>query len=537
MSTKAATPLHSREALPFKTSMMAMLGIALVSMLIALDQTVVSTALPSIIKDLDGFKYYTWVANSYLLASVAVVPVFGRLGDLFGRKKFVITSVVIFTLASVLCGLANDMPQLIIARALQGLGGGMMVGNAFACVPDLFPSSHDRIRWQVVIAMAFGTGTALGPTLGGILSEEYSWRWAFLINLPVGVFSLVILSLYLPRTQTAVHSNSGKRRVDYLGGILITALLASSEWLAERATNQGMSPANIALLGAILLCGFVFYKCEQRASHPIVPLSLLRQPDTCKLLVLSVLLGCIMFSLMYFIPLLLQGSFGMTPQQAGIIATPFALCMALGSMLNTRIITRMTKPVGILILGFTLMMLCACAVNFLTRQSSELFMLLVLASGGIGLGFSINNLNVFSQDLVGKNYFGIITALLQSTRMIGGMLGTTLIGTFINVHYAQQIKATLSTSADPMLSFTELTQLADPQILLDSRRQNDFTSLFHGGVNEARGLIELGRMELTHSMHIVFLSVGIIAILGVVISFTLLHLRLNHNVVITEAEQ
>ena len=529
MFSKFSSSESHLEVLSFKSSLLAMLGIALVSMLIALDQTVVSTALPSIIKDLNGFNNYTWVANSYLLASVAVVPVFGRLGDIFGRKKFVILSVIIFTSSSLLCAVSNDMTTLIIARALQGFGGGMMVGNAFACVPDLFPSSHDRIKWQVVISMAFGTGTALGPTLGGFLAEDFSWRWAFLINLPVGVFSLVMLSIFLPKSRKLPSTLNNKAKVDYLGGILITLLLAASQWFTERATNQGLTLTNASLLLVIVILCIIFYRCEKIAAHPIVPIELLKGVDTLKLLILSIFIGYIMFSVMYFMPLLLQGGFGRTPQEAGIIVTPFALCMALGSMLNTRIIIQLSKPVRILVTGFTFLLICSVSISFLTPDSSNFHLLLILAIGGVGLGFSINNLNVFSQDLVGKNHFGIITALLQSTRMIGGMLGTTLTGTFINIHYSGLVQSKLSGSDYSSLALRIRQQFSDPQLLIDTDKQSKLLEMFTPEMISPHSLIQLGRESLINTLNLAFVSVAFIATIGVIITFSLMHLRLYQS--------
>ena len=185
-------------ALPFRTALLAMLGIGLVNMLVALDQTVVSTALPSIVAELHGFEYYAWIASAYLLASVVTVPVFGRLGDYFGRKRFVIAAVVTFTVASALCGLAHDMLFLVFARGLQGVGGGMMVGTAFASIPDMFPDPRSRVRWQVVMAAAYGIGTAAGPSLGGWMSEHWGWRSTFLVNLPVGAAAFYFIWAHLP---------------------------------------------------------------------------------------------------------------------------------------------------------------------------------------------------------------------------------------------------------------------------------------------------------------------------------------------------
>ena len=163
----------------FRESLLAMMGLFFVVMMVALDQTVVGTALPTVVAELRGFDLYAWVATSYLLASVITVPIFGRLGDYFGRKYFVIASIVIFTLASALCGMAGSMLALVLARALQGIGGGMLVGTAFASVPDLFPEPHVRLRWQVLISSAFGIANAIGPSLGGFLTEYAGWRSVF----------------------------------------------------------------------------------------------------------------------------------------------------------------------------------------------------------------------------------------------------------------------------------------------------------------------------------------------------------------------
>ena len=224
-----------------------MLGIGLVNMLVALDQTVVSTALPSIVAELHGFRFYAWIASAYLLASVVTVPVFGRLGDYFGRKRFVIAAVIVFTVASVLCGLATDMRFLAAARALQGVGGGMMVGTAFASIPDLFPDPRTRVRWQVVMAAAYGIGTAAGPSLGGWLSEHFGWRSTFLVNLPVGGLALYFIWAHLPRYQPA---RTPEVRIDWTGVV----------WITLR--DQIISP----LLQGTLWC-VMYLRCRMSSLH------------------------------------------------------------------------------------------------------------------------------------------------------------------------------------------------------------------------------------------------------------------------------
>ncbi|HJV51461.1 MAG TPA: MFS transporter, partial [Noviherbaspirillum sp.] len=192
-----------------------MLGLAFVVMLVALDQTVVGTALPTIVAELKGFNLYAWVATSYLLASVITVPIFGRLGDHFGRKYFVVAAITIFTLASVLCGLANSMLFLVLARGLQGVGGGMLVGTAFASVPDLFPEPHVRLRWQVIISSAFGIANAVGPSLGGFLTEYAGWRSVFYVNLPVGMLGVYFVARHMPLIRH--HKGNGPLKLDWLG--------------------------------------------------------------------------------------------------------------------------------------------------------------------------------------------------------------------------------------------------------------------------------------------------------------------------------
>src|SRR5690554_6463227 len=180
------------DARPFHHTLRAVLGLCVVAMMVAVDQTVVGTALPTVVAELQGFELYAWVATAYLLASVVTVPIFGRLGDFYGRKPFVIASIIVFSLGSVLCGLADTMLQLVLARAIQGVGGGMLLGTAFACIPDLFPDPHVRLRWQILFSAAFGVANGIGPTLGGFLTQYAGWRSVFFVNLPLGLIGLFI---------------------------------------------------------------------------------------------------------------------------------------------------------------------------------------------------------------------------------------------------------------------------------------------------------------------------------------------------------
>jgi EmrB/QacA subfamily drug resistance transporter len=507
--------------LPFRDALLAMLGIGLVNMLVALDQTVVSTALPSIVAELHGFEYYAWIASAYLLASVVTVPVFGRLGDYFGRKRFVLAAVIVFTAASVLCGLATGMRMLAIARALQGVGGGMMVGTAFASIPDLFPDPRARVRWQVVMAAAYGIGTAAGPSLGGWLSQHFGWRSTFLVNLPVGALALYFIWTHLPNYRRA---RAGDVRIDWTGALLVALVLGGFQTLIEAVSNAGLTPGNLALGAAVALLAAALFVCERRATHPIVPLDLFRDPQLVTLFALSTLSGFVMFSLIFFAPLLLQGGFGLTPQQAGLLATPIAACIALGSVINTRIVIRLPKPTVILSVGFGLLVAASAALAFATPATPHPWLEIAMSAVGIGLGFILNNLNVFGQEIAGRERFGITTALLQSTRMVGGMLGTSILATIVNHRYAAGVGDALRVLG-PEVSARWLPQLADPRVLVDETLRDTLLGQLHAAGLDGAALLDTTRRVLVQSIHIGIAMTGCAALAAAWLVRRIAHIR------------
>ena len=496
-----------------------MLGIGLVNMLVALDQTVVSTALPSIVAELQGFEYYAWIASAYLLASVVTVPVFGRLGDYFGRKRFVIAAVITFTVASVLCGVANDMLFLVIARGLQGIGGGMMIGTAFASIPDLFPDPRARVRWQVVMAASYGIGTAAGPSLGGWMSEHWGWRSTFLINLPVGAAAFYFIWAHLPNFH---RPREGAVKIDWMGAALVALVLAGLQVFIEAVPKNGLTTGNVALGLGVAIAAAALLMCERRATHPIIPLDLFRDPQLVTLFTLSVLSGFVMFSLIFFAPLLLQGGFGLSPQEAGLLATPIAMFIAIGSFINTRIVIHLPKPTLILSIGFTLLLAACIGLSFAAATTPYIWIEIPMAGIGIGLGFVLNNLNVFGQEIAGRERFGITTALLQSTRMVGGMLGTSVVATIVQHHYRDVITRTIRILGEPQAS-TWLPRFDDPRILIDGAlRAKLLTDLKPSGL-DGPALVESARGVLVQSIHIGVLLTAVAAL-----SAALIVRRISH---------
>ena len=465
-------------------------------MLVALDQTVVSTALPTIVAELKGFDLYAWVATSYLLASVITVPIFGRLGDHFGRKYFVMASIVVFTLASVLCGMADSMLFLVLARGLQGIGGGMLVGTAFASVPDLFPEPHVRLRWQVLITSSFGVANAIGPSLGGFMTEYISWRSVFYVNLPIGLLGLYFIARHMPLIRNS--KQGGPMKLDWPGALLIAASLGSLQLFVELLPKHGFSTGMIVLLACSLIAFAALYVCEKRAANPILPLEMFGNPALASLFVLAVLMGFIMFSLLFYMPLLLQGGFGLSPNAAGMLVTPLVVGIPLGSLCNSRILPRIPNPAYILYAGFGLLGLASIGLITLTQATPHGLMVLYMVCSGIGLGFVLPNLTIFSQEIAGRQRLGIATALIQSLRMVGGMLGAALVGTLVNHFYVIRVRAALESAQAGQWS----QALADPQILINKEAQSQLLTKLNEVGQNGLALIGAARDALVSSVHV-----------------------------------
>jgi len=509
MAVHTAAHHSSGQVLPFRESLLAMLGISFVTMLVALDQTVVGTALPTIVAELKGFELYAWVATSYLLTSVITVPIFGRLGDYYGRKPFVIASIVVFTGASVLCGVADNMLFLVLARGLQGIGGGMLVGTAFACIPDLFPDSVVRLRWQVLMSSAFGIANAVGPSLGGFLTQYYGWRSVFYVNLPVGMLSLFFVWRFLPHLRHVEHE--GKMRLDWPGAALIAVALGSLQLFVELLPKHGLSWGACALLVLSVASAYALWQWEKRCPTAILPVDMFRNRSLAALFTLAVLGGFTMFSLLFYAPLLFQGGFGMSPKEAGVVITPLVVFITIGSIANGRVVSRVRNPNLMLYVGFTLLALACVGAVIATRSMPHWLLMSFMVLGGLGLGFVMPNLTIFAQQTAGREHLGIATALLQSLRMIGGMIGTALTGTLVSHMYASGVRSALERDRASQW----FGDLSDPQILINHEAQASLLGqLAHAGHNGAM-LLETARETLVAAIHFGLAMAAIIAVVSV----------------------
>ncbi len=498
----------------FRQKLFAMLGLCFVLVMVALDQTVIGTALPTVVAELKGFDLYAWVGTAYLLTSVITVPVFGKLGDEHGRKSFVLVAIVLFTLASMLCGMAQSMLQLVFARALQGFGGGMLIITSFASVPDLFPEARERLRWQVLFSTAFGLANAVGPSLGGYLTQYWGWRWVFFVNLPVGMLSLFFVWKYLPKIR---HLERPPTPLDWPGAMLVALTLGFlqlfMEWLPQnRPVIEMLLPGAIGTISLIALI-----KWELRCPNPILPLAMITNRSLLPLFILSLMMGFCMFAVMYYAPLMFQGGFGLKPDQAGLLVTPLAVSITVGSIINGRIVTRLAVPNSMLYAG--LVLFCASSLALAQAQSvtPHALVALYMMLGGLGLGLLMPNLTLFVQASSPRAQLGVSTAMLQSMRMIGGMLGTAIIGAMVSNTYADGIRNMADSRAGRLL---------DPQILVNHSLAAKFT--LDAGQHGAMLLVH-ARMAMVGAIHSSFWIVSALLILALWVVRFVPPINLHHK--------
>jgi EmrB/QacA subfamily drug resistance transporter len=490
------TPAEKKEngqGRSFREKLCAMLGLCFVLIMVALDQTVIGTALPTIVAELNGFDLYAWVGTSYLLTSVIAVPIIGKLGDEYGRKPFVIAAIALFTLASALCGAAQTMPQLVLSRALQGVGGGMLVASSFASVPDLFPGAYERLRWQVLFSSAFGLANVVGPSLGGYLAEYWGWRWVFFVNLPVGVLSLGFIWRYLPRIR---HSELPPSRLDWLGSVLVALTLGSLQLLVEWLPLH--KPALLLLgLGLVgVVSGIALVWWERRCANPVLPLGMITHRGLAPLFVLSVTMGFCMFAVMYFAPLLFQGGFGFSPNQAGLLITPLAVFITIGSIANGRIVTRLSRPNAMLYIGLCFFWASAIGLTQTTAATPRHMIIGTMILGGIGLGLLLPNLTLFVQAIAHRTQLGVATAMLQSTRMVGGMLGMALCGSYISRSYVHGVNGMLAASGGSQWA----SWLDDPQILVNHALADKLNAAM-AQAGDGMALLDAAREAMVSAIH------------------------------------
>jgi EmrB/QacA subfamily drug resistance transporter len=410
--------------LPHREVMIILPGLLLAILLAMLDNLIVSTALPRIVGDLGGVAHLSWVVTAYILASLIVTPFYGKLGDMYGRKKFFIVAIVIFLAGSALAGQSQSMAELIAFRAIQGLGaGGLMVG-AMATLGDIV-SPRERGRYMSYMMVVMMLATIGGPLIGGFITTSFSWRWIFYINIPVGGAALVyiITTLHLPAKRVS-------HRVDYLGGVLLgaaaTSLVLLATWGGTEYPWVSAQIIGLALIAAAATAGFLFV--ETRVAEPILPLHVFKNRNFSVTMALTFLTGLAMFGALTFLPLYQQTVQGESPTISGLALTPMMIGVTITSIVAGQVTTRTGRYKIFPVLGGAIMglgMFLLTGLDIATTRTTSAIYYLVL---GLGMGFLMQMVSLIAQNSVEQKDMGVASSARMFFQQIGGSLGVAAFG-------------------------------------------------------------------------------------------------------------
>jgi len=418
------------------------IGIMLSLFLASMESTVVATAAPTIVGELGGLQHYSWVFSAFMLASTTTVPLYGKLSDLYGRRKLYVIAMALFLIGSVLCGLANSMTQLIFARGLQGVGAGGILPLAFILIGEMF-SLEQRTKMQGFFSGVWGVSSIVGPLLGGFLVDSLSWRWVFYINVFPGLLAAAFVAFGW-RDQIV---SRGKPSVDYAGsGLLMIGVVT----LLLGLLDESGSAIKWLLIGASIVFFIMLFFVERRAADPILPLQLFRERLFAATIAHGTFAGWALFGSVSFIPLFVQAVLGTSATRAGITIAPMLLGWVTASIIGTRIMLRagyrrlVTGGTALLVVGAFLMSRIDAGVS---QNAIMIYVTLM----GIGMGFSIPPFLIAVQTTVERRYLGTATSMMQFSRSMGGTLGVSVMGATLTARLA-------AASLDPKL----VSGLLDP---------------------------------------------------------------------------
>jgi EmrB/QacA subfamily drug resistance transporter len=451
-------------SLPPRTKLAIMGAVLLTMFLASLDQTVVGTALPRIVTDLNGASLYAWVVTAYLLSSTVTVPIYGKFSDVFGRKVMLMIGVCLFLAGSWLSGAAQSMNQLVAFRAVQGLGAGALFPIVLATIGDLY-SPRERGRFQGLFGAVFGLSFIVGPFIGGWITDHVSWHWVFYVNVPFGIAALAVLAIVLP---SAGRRQASIRDLDYLGIVLFTAgvvpfMLGLSNKGNVSSTGQlanwtDRDVGGYILLGVVVLAIFLFF--EARAKEPILPLDLFKRRDYAVSMAAVFVFGVAMFAAVIFMPRFYQTVRGISATASGYYIWPLLVGLMGGSIGTGQIISRVGRYKWLMVGGAAVMLVGGFLLTHLTAGTSDWELWLWMLILGLGIGPAMAGYTVVVQNAVPMNRLGVATSTLTFLRQIGASVGLAAAGTIFSTSFANRLPTNLAEEGVPQPLISQLVKLS-----------------------------------------------------------------------------
>lgn len=422
--------------LPQRTKLL-ILGAVMVSLfLAALDQTIVATALPAIVRDFQGIDLVSWISTGYLLASTATVPIYGKLSDIYGRKVVLLWGIIIFLVGSILCGIAGSMIQLIIYRVIQGIGAAAITSTAFATPADLFVSA-ERAKYMGLFGSVFGLASIIGPFLGGLLTDQFSWHWVFFVNIPVGLIALAFVLAKMPSLASGLRA-----KIDWLGTVLlIGAVVPFMLGLTlDKTIHPWSSPLILGLFAAALICTTLFLIVEFRVPSPVITLTLFHNRTFVIGVIASMLSGAALFGAVLFLSLFLVNVLGFTATEAGITQIALMAGFVLGSNGSSLLVQRRGRYKGFIIAGFVIVVIGFFLMSQVSIDSNGYDVAWRIFLIGLGLGPALPLLNLAMQNAVPPTQIGAATANRQFFQQLGQAVGGAVFGVVLVTTLTTQLQ-------------------------------------------------------------------------------------------------
>jgi EmrB/QacA subfamily drug resistance transporter len=497
---------------------LALAGVLLCILVSAIDQTIVSTALPRIVSEFKGFDRYSWVVTAYLLTATCVIPIAGKISDQLGRKPILIFGLIVFVLGSALCGRAESMNELIIFRGVQGIGAGALQSGAFASIGDLF-TPQERGRWQGVIAATFGLASVFGPSLGGWITDNPGWRWVFYVNVPVGAVALITLLVGFPVTG----SRRGGRRIDWLGVATIIAgvvpLLIALTWAGS--SYPWDSPQVIISLAVSLVMFALFVLVESRVSEPLLPLNLFGNQIFTAAFIASGFVGPLLLGLGVYLPLFVQGVLNQSATSSGAVITPLTLAVVATNIIGGQIVSRTGHYQRVALVGLVICTIGVLLLLGMDSHTDNVSLVRNMIIIGLGLGFALPVYTIAVQNALPYNRLGVVTSSVQFSRSIGSTIGISVLGSIVTNVYATSFAAAQRPQLKQILASAAASGHAipsDPQVLVNPATQQGIEAGFKLALGPQLGqalfdqLLSAVRAGLLDGVHASFLALLVMAL-------------------------